>query len=69
MHFKQGCLAKGSKEGTGNSTVNFMVAVSYNRGAILFHQYDSKLNGRLVREKFSKFKGPIMGGGGGGAGV
>lgn len=37
---KQGCLAKGSKTGTGGKLVKMIVAISYNKGVIICEQYD-----------------------------
>ena len=36
----QGCLAKGSKAGTGGKLVKMIVAISYNKGMIIWEQYD-----------------------------
>lgn len=47
---KQGCTAKGSKEGSGGRVLHLMVAISYGKGVIQCHQYN-ELDGRC----FSKF--------------
>ena len=39
------CLAKGSKVGSGGRVAHFVVAISYNRGAIICDQYE-KMNGK-----------------------
>ncbi len=49
LSFKQ--TSKGSHEGTGGKTANFIVAIAYNRGVILAEQYEGNLNG----EKFANF--------------
>ena len=41
---KQGCVAKGRKEGTGANVVRLMVAVAYKKGVIICEEYD-KMNG------------------------
>lgn len=49
------CIAKGSKVGSGGKVAHFMVAISYDRAAIVCDQYE-KMNGKyfagFVREKF-----------------
>lgn len=42
---KQGCVAKGRKEGTGANVVHMMVAVSYGKGVIICEEYE-KMNGK-----------------------
>ena len=53
----QHCTSKGKKEGNGGRQAKFFVAISYDQGVILAHQYD-KLNGesfaQFIRENFSK---------------
>lgn len=57
---KQGCLAKGRKEGTGADVVRFMVAIAYKKGVIICEQYD-KMNGQyfadFVKRNFVKMFG------------
>jgi len=47
---KQGCLAKGRKEGTGVNVVRLMVAVAYGKGVIICEQYE-----KLTRASFADF--------------
>ena len=48
--------AKGSHEGSGVRTANFLVAVAYKRGVLCAEQYHGQLNGQtfadFIREKF-----------------
>jgi transposase len=41
---KQGCIAKGKKEGTGRTVVRLIVAIAYRKGVIICEEYE-KLNG------------------------
>ena len=45
----QGCTAKGGKVGSGGKVVKVVVAISYDKGAIVCHQYD-KLDGAYFAE-------------------
>ena len=51
-----GCTTKGSREGDGGRQAKFFVAISYDQGVILAHQYQ-KLNGasfaEFVRDNFA----------------
>lgn len=53
----EGCTCKGKKEGYGGRQAKFFVAISYDQGVILAHQYDV-LNGDtfadFIRENFAK---------------
>ena len=46
---KQGCLAKGRKEGTGANVVRLMVAVAYRKGVIICEEYQ-KMNGEYFAD-------------------
>ena len=53
---EEGCTTKGKKVGTGGRQAKFFVAISYDQGVILAHQYDT-LNGEsfsnFIRENFA----------------
>jgi len=52
---KQGCTAKGSKEGSGGRVLRLMVAISYDKGVIECHKYDdlnSSYFASFVSDKF-----------------
>lgn len=53
---EEGCTSKGKKEGTGGRQAKFFVAISYDQGVILAHQYEI-LNGEsfatFIRENFA----------------
>lgn len=57
---KQGCVAKGRKEGSGANVVHMMVAVTYGKGVIICEEYE-KMNGEyfagFVRRNFMKMFG------------
>ena len=42
---------KGRKEGSGGKVVNFFVAIAYNKGVVMCHQHDWRINGK----NFTKF--------------
>lgn len=46
---KQGCLAKGRKEGVGRTVMKFMVAIAYRKGVIICEQYE-RLNGKYFAD-------------------
>ncbi len=51
---KQGCLAKGSKEGSGGCVLRLMAAISYGEGVIECHQYtelDSSCFAQFIENK------------------
>ena len=51
-----GCVAKGKKEGSTNA--NFMVAIAYNKGAVMCKQYFGQITGEkfagIVRSEFKR---------------
>ena len=55
---KQGCLAKGSKEGNGDRVLSLMVAISYGKGVIECHKYsdlDSNCFAKFINKTIDMF--------------
>ena len=56
---KQGCLAKGSKVGTGGKVTKMIVAISYSGGVIIGEKYE-KMDAKYFASLFTNTLTPCL---------